>query len=326
MKPDFIIPFMKQRYLAAAFSILLVIASIASLALQGLNFGLDFTGGTLVELQFENSADVNEVRSNLEQAGYAGALVIKYGSDREILIRLQQTEAVNVPASETAQANADEEGANLGDVVVRLLQAQTSDKIKLMRVEVVGPQIGDELRDDGGLGMLFALVVVMAYVAVRFQFKFSVGAVVALIHDVIVVLGIFSFFRLNFDLTVLAAILAVIGYSLNDTIVVADRIRENFRLLRKTPSIEVIDISLTQTLGRTTITSGTTLLVLFALFFVGGEMIHNFALALIVGICIGTYSSIYVAANILLMMKIDSEDLIPPKVEVEGADQENLLP
>lgn len=325
MKPDFIIRFMKQRYLAAAFSIALVIASIVSLAIQGLNFGLDFTGGTLVELQYENAADLGAIRSSLEQAGYTGASVIKYGSDQEILIRLQQSEVISSGQEASAEASG-EEAPGLGEVVLQLLQAQTDDKIKLMRMEVVGPQIGDELRDNGGLGMLFALAVVMAYVAIRFQFKFSVGAVVALIHDVIIVLGIFSILRLNFDLTVLAAVLAVIGYSLNDTIVVADRIRENFRLMRKTDAMEIIDISLTQTLGRTTITSGTTLLVLFALFFVGGEMIHNFSLALIVGIVIGTYSSIYVAANILLLMKITSEDLMPPKVEVEGADQESLLP
>lgn len=325
MKPDFIIRFMKQRYLAAAFSIALVIASIVSLAIQGLNFGLDFTGGTLVELQYENAADLGAIRSSLEQAGYTGASVIKYGSDQEILIRLQQSEVISSGQEASAEASG-EEAPGLGEVVLQLLQAQTDDKIKLMRMEVVGPQIGDELRDNGGLGMLFALAVVMAYVAIRFQFKFSVGAVVALIHDVIIVLGIFSILRLNFDLTVLAAVLAVIGYSLNDTIVVADRIRENFRLMRKTDAMEIVDISLTQTLGRTTITSGTTLLVLLALFFVGGEMIHNFSLALIVGIVIGTYSSIYVAANILLLMKITSEDLMPPKVEVEGADQESLLP
>src|SRR5690606_21207193 len=244
---------------------------------QGLNFGLDFTGGTLVELQYKESADLNGIRASLEEAGYSGAIVINYGSDKEVLIRLQQTAIIgadDVGDEKEADSGAEEE-VSLGDVIRNLLQAQVEEPIKLMRVEVVGPQVGGELRDNGGLGMLFALAVVMVYVAIRFQFKFAVGAVVALIHDVIIVLGIFSFFRINFDLTVLAAVLAVIGYSLNDTIVVADRIRENFRLLRKTESIDVIDISLTQTLGRTTITSGTTLLVLVALFAVGGEMIHN---------------------------------------------------
>lgn len=329
MTQEKIIRFMSQRYLASAFSIVLLIGSIVSLAMQGLNFGLDFTGGTLVELQYKEAADLNGIRGSLEEAGYSGAIVINYGSDKEVLIRLQQTAIIgadNADAEQEAAADVVQEEASLGDVIRDLLQTKTDDAIKLMRVEVVGPQVGGELRDDGGLGLLFALAVVMAYVAIRFQFKFSVAAVLALIHDVVIVLGIFSIFRINFDLTVLAAVLAVIGYSLNDTIVVADRIRENFRLLRKTETLDVVDISLTQTLGRTTITSGTTLLVLVALFLVGGEMIHNFALALIVGISIGTYSSIYVAANILLLLKITKEDLMPPQVEVEGADQDNLLP
>lgn len=329
MTQEKIIRFMSQRYLASAFSIVLLISSIVSLAMQGLNFGLDFTGGTLVELQYKEAADLNGIRGSLEEAGYSGAIVINYGSDKEVLIRLQQTAIIGADkadAEQEAAADVVQEEASLGDVIRDLLQTKTDDAIKLMRVEVVGPQVGGELRDDGGLGLLFALAVVMAYVAIRFQFKFSVAAVLALIHDVVIVLGIFSIFRINFDLTVLAAVLAVIGYSLNDTIVVADRIRENFRLLRKTETLDVVDISLTQTLGRTTITSGTTLLVLVALFLVGGEMIHNFALALIVGITIGTYSSIYVAANILLLLKITKEDLMPPQVEVEGADQDNLLP
>lgn len=328
MKPDFIIPFMKQRYIAAVFSALLLLASITSLVVQGINFGLDFTGGAVIELKYENPADINGIRSALENAGYTGASVINYGSDEDVLIRLQQTKVVAEEAlteNEVQEGESVEEPPSLGQVIVQLLGVDTEGEIKLMREEVVGPQIGEELRDDGGLGMLFALIIVMIYVAIRFQFKFSVGAVVALAHDVIIVLGIFSILQINFDLTVLAALLAVIGYSLNDTIVVSDRIRENFRRVRKSEPIEVIDISLTQTLGRTTITSCTTLLVLLALFFVGGEMIHNFALALIIGICVGTYSSIYVAANIIMAMKITREDLIPPQVEVEGADQESLM-
>jgi len=206
----------------------------------------------------------------------------------------------------------------VGDDVSAAIKDASEVGVSVQRISYVGPQIGDELANDGGLGLLFSLAVVMAYVALRFQVKFSVGAVAALIHDVIIVLGVFAVFRLDFDLTVLAAVLAVIGYSLNDTIVVADRIRENFRILRKGSSMEVIDISLTQTLERTIITSLTTLLVLLALFFVGGEMIHNFALALIIGVVVGTYSSIYVAANVLLAMKINREDLMP--VEKEGAE------
>ena len=330
MIPEKIIKFMKQRKIAAVFSIILLVASIFSLATKGLSFGLDFTGGTLVELQYTGAADIGKIRESLDAAGYEGAIVINYGSEEEVLIRLQQTEIIlsEVEKAEAEQVsgsgNAADEKISLGDAVLSLLQAEASEEIKLQRVEVVGPQIGDELRDDGGLGMLFALAVVMGYVAVRFQFKFSVAAVSALIHDVIIVLGIFSILQLNFDLTVLAAVLAVIGYSLNDTIVVADRIRENFRIVRKSDAEEIIDISLTQTLGRTMITSLTTLMVLLALFFVGGELIHNFATALIVGIVVGTYSSIYVAANILMVLHISKEDLIPPEVEVEGAEFDEL--
>ena len=233
-------------------------------------------------------------------------MVVFFGSDTDILIRLQES---NNP--------------NLGDEVLAALRSQ-GEALDLKRIEFVGPQIGEELRDDGGIGMLFALAVVMAYVALRFQFKFSVGAVAALIHDVIIVLGIFSILRLDFDLTVLAAVLAVIGYSLNDTIVVADRIRENFRTMRKGSPVEVINVSLSQTLGRTIVTSLTTLLVLLALFFVGGELIHNFSTALIIGIVVGTYSSIYVAANVLLAMNVCKEDLMPPKVEEEEEVEEML--
>ncbi len=318
-----IISFMSKRYYAAAFSIILFIASIVSLSIQGLNLGLDFTGGTQVELKFEQAADINNIRDQLDQGGYIGASVINYGSDQDVLIRLQQSEVIY---AEGEAPEKEEDKISLGDAVVALLAPNVQGEIELKRVEVVGPQIGEELRDDGGLGMLFALIVVMVYVTIRFQFKFSVAAVAALIHDVVIMLGIFSIFQFNFDLTVLAAVLAVIGYSLNDTIVVADRIRENFRLMRKAEPIEVVDTSLTQTLGRTIITSLTTLMVLFALFFVGGEMIHYFSLALIIGIAVGTYSSIYVAANILMALKITKEDLMPPKVEVEGADQESLMP
>lgn len=329
MIPEKIFDFMGKRHLATALSALLVIVSIASLAVQGLNFGLDFTGGTLVELQYEGAADINQIRSQLDNAGYVGATVINYGSDEQVLIRLQQTTVITTVAEAEAASSdeaSDENQKSLGQEILNLLASNGSQDISLQRVEVVGPQIGDELRDDGGLGMLFALAVVMVYVALRFQFKFSLAAVAALIHDVIIVLGLFSLLRLNFDLTVLAAVLAVIGYSLNDTIVVADRIRENFRLVRKREPVEIINISLTQTIGRTMITSLTTLVVLLALFFVGGELIHNFATALIMGVLIGTYSSIYISANMLMQLHISHEDLMPPEVEVEGADQESLMP
>ncbi len=300
-----VIAFMKQRYLAAAFSILLMLGSVISLVVNGLSFGLDFTGGASVELQYEQSADLNEIRSQVENLGYPNASVIFFGSDRDVQVRFQT------------------EDPKMGEEVGNALKSASETPVEVQSVSYVGPQIGEELTNDGGLGMLFALAVVMAYVAMRFQFKFSVGAVAALIHDVVIVLGVFSVLQLDFDLTVLAAVLAVIGYSLNDTIVVADRIRENFRVILKGDSTEVINTSLTQTLERTLITSLTTLLVLLALYFVGGEMIHNFAFALIVGVIIGTYSSIYVAANVLLAMKITREDLLP--VEKEGEEFEEVL-
>lgn len=280
MTPDKIVDFMAQRKLAAIFSIVLLIASIGSLATQGLSFGLDFTGGTQLEYKYETPADLNAIRGILEEAGYTGAVVVNYGSDTNVLMSLQQS----VPPG--TDLSKPQEVVSIGHVVLELLESKTSETVELLRTDVVGAQVGEELANSGGMGMLLALAVVMAYVAVRFQFKFSVGAVAALIHDVVIVLGVFSIFQLTFDLTVLAAVLAVIGYSLNDTIVVADRIRENFRVVRKGDSIEIINISLTQTLGRTLITSITTLLVLLALFFVGGEMIHNFATALIVGVLI----------------------------------------
>lgn len=299
-----IINFMGMRKIAAVVSVILVLLSIGSLATKGLSLGLDFTGGSLIELRYEKTADLGVVRDQLKDMGYPGATVINFGSDRDVLVRFQTTDQTS------------------SNIVARSLQEAASGTVELKRTEFVGPQIGDELANDGGLGMLFALAIVMAYVAMRFQFKFSVGAVVALVHDVIITLGVFSFFQLDFDLTVLAAVLAVIGYSLNDTIVVFDRVRENFRLLRNENVVEIVNESLTQTLGRTLITSLTTLIVLFALFLVGGELIHNFSLALIIGVLIGTYSSIYVAANVLLFMNISKEDLIP--VEKEGEEFEEL--
>ena len=237
------------------------------------------------------------IRQQLESAGFEGPVVVHFGAETDVLIRLQ---------GEPDQA--------LSEKVLQVLQSNNA-KIELRRVDFVGPQIGDELREDGGLGMLTALAVVMLYVAIRFQLKFSIGAVLALAHDVIITLGIFSLARLEFDLTVLAAVLAVVGYSLNDTIVVSDRIRENFRKIRKATPIEVINESLSQTLWRTINTSVTTMLVLLALFFIGGELIHNFAVALMIGVGIGTYSSIYVAATVMLALKVDREDLLEP---VEG--------
>ncbi len=299
-----IINFMGQRKIASALSIFLLVVSIASLSIKGINFGLDFTGGTIVELSYSETASLGGIREALKTQGFDNAVVANFGSDQDVLIRIQT------------------EDPQVGDSVAKHLKDVAPNEVELKRISYVGPQIGDELRDQGGLGMLFALVVVMVYVALRFQFKFSIGAVAALAHDVIIILGIFSLFSIDFDLTVLAAVLAVIGYSLNDTIVVSDRIRENFRKIRNEDPIQIINTSLTQTLGRTLITSLTTLLVLLALFFVGGELIHNFSLALICGILVGTYSSIYVAANILILMKLTTEDLM--QVEKEGEEFDDI--
>ncbi|MEM6301943.1 MAG: protein translocase subunit SecF [Pseudomonadota bacterium] len=302
-----IINFMGQRRLAAVFSIVLVLGAIGSLAVRQLNWGLDFLGGTLVEVHYQASANLQEIRTTLEEGGYEGAVVVAFGTDRDVLIRLPE-------------GNSDAQGAQM---LALLTEASASD-VELRRIEFVGPQVGDELREQGGLAMLLALGLVMLYIAFRFQFKFAVGAVVALVHDVLITLGFFSIVGFEFDLTVLAALLAVIGYSLNDTIVVSDRIRENFRKMRRAEPLNVINTSLTETLGRTLVTSLTTLLVLVALAILGGEMIFGFAVALIVGVLIGTYSSIYVASNVLLALGVSKEDLMIPIKE--GAEQEDMMP
>lgn len=292
---DIQIDFMGKRKIATFLSIILLIASIGSLVTNGLKFGLDFTGGTLIEVEYSETPQLTDIRGELEQAGYKNAVVQNFGKPNDVLIRMQ----------------SDKQG--LGDEVLAVLQAKSNSDIELRRTEYVGPQVGEELRERGGLGMLIALLVVMAYVAVRFQYKFSVGAVLALAHDVILVLGFFSLFQFDFDLTVLGAILAVIGYSLNDTIVVSDRIRENFRIVRTDSAVDIINQSLNETLGRTLMTSLTTLLVLVALYIFGGPSMAGFALALLVGVTVGTYSSIYVAGNLLLAQNISRTDMIPPE-------------
>ena len=302
---DFNIPFMKYRKIAAYASLALFIISIVSLSFRGLSLGLDFSGGTLVEVTYEDSVNLEEIRGMLTNNGFDDYQVVNFGSDRDVLIKI-----------------ADQPGnSQLGDEVFALVQANDPDT-ELKRVEFVGPQIGSELRDQGGLGMLVALAMILLYVAFRFQYKFALGAVTALAHDVIIILGLFSLFAWDFDLTVMAALLAVIGYSLNDTIVVSDRIRENFRSQRGIESIEVVDLSINQMLARTLITSLTTLLVLLALYFLGGELIRGFALALIIGVIIGTYSSIYVVANMLIMFAINQEDMAIP--EPEGAEFDDM--
>jgi preprotein translocase subunit SecF len=297
--------FMKQRYVALIFSAVLLLCSLISLGVNGLQFGLDFTGGLQLEAQFSEKADLVQIRKSLSENDFDDAVVVYFGADTEVMVRMQQVLSPGIEAE-----------------ILSVLEQTTDSEVLVKRIEFVGPQVGDELRDQGGLGLLFALAVVMVYVSLRFQFKFAVGAVAALVHDVIIVLGFFSLFKIGFDLTVLAAVLAVIGYSLNDTIVVSDRIRENFRKVRNATPFDIINVSLTQTLGRTLVTSLTTLLVLLALFFFGGELINAFSVALIVGIIVGTYSSIYVAANVLLFMNIAKEDLIVP--EKEGAELDEM--
>ena len=303
---------MTYRKAALIFSLLLMVGSIVSLATNKLNFGLDFTGGTLIEVGFEQAADLNKIRAVMESNGFDDAVVKFYGSSRDVVIRLATREGVKAEM--------------LGNQVLDLLQSGTGQNIDMRRIEFVGASVGDELAEQGGLAMLTALICILVYVAFRFEWRFALGSVIALFHDVLLTLGLFSVLQLEFDLTVLAAILAVIGYSLNDTIVVSDRIRENFRKIRVGGPEEVINISLTQTLSRTVITSITTLLVLAALFFKGGALIHGFATALLLGVFVGTYSSVYVASSVALALGISKEDLIPEVIEKEGADQEEMRP
>ena len=306
------IDFMQYRNIAGGISLALVLASLVSLAWNQVEWGLDFTGGTLVEVAYESPVDPGDIRMELDKAGFSGHVVQYFGSERDILVRIPPQKNLS-----------DRENATLGDEVLKALMQAAGNGVLLRRSEFVGPAVGEELTNQGGLGMLTALAAVMLYIAMRFQLKFAVGAVVALFHDVIIILGIFSLTRWDFDLTVLAALLAVIGYSLNDTIVVADRIRENFRKVRRGSSVDIINISLNQTLGRTMVTSLTTLLVLMALYFLGGELIRGFAEGLIIGVVVGTYSSIYIAANVLVLLNISKEDLaIPVK---EGAEDPDMM-
>ena len=303
----FKIDFLAWRKIAIIFSSIFLVLSIGSLLVKELNYGLDFTGGTLVELSYPEEANITNIRETLVDGGFNGAQVANFGSSTEVLIKLPGTVS-----------------DSLGSEIVSLLSADNSGQsIDLRRIEYVGPQIGSELRDDGGTAMLIALAFMMLYIAFRFQSMFAGAAVVALVHDVIIVVGIFSLIQIEFDLTVLAALLAVIGYSLNDTIVVSDRIRENLRSAELDSTEEIINLSLNQTLGRTLITSLTTLLVLFSLYFLGGELIKNFALALIFGVVIGTYSSIYIAANALVIMGLNKDHL---RVEEPENADDNPLP
>ncbi|WP_454252539.1 protein translocase subunit SecF [Pseudomonas sp. Marseille-Q7302] len=291
------INFMGVRNIAFAITALLTVLALFSWFYKGLNFGLDFTGGTLIELRYEQPADLGKIRQELQGAGFGEAVVQSFGATTDVLVRM--------PGDDP----------QLGQKVTSALQQASTERFSLTRTEFVGPQVGAELRDQGGLGMLLALGGVLLYVAFRFQWKFAVGAIISLVHDVVVTLGLLSFFQITFDLTVLAAVLAIIGYSLNDTIVVFDRVRENFRVLRKADLIENINVSTTQTLLRTLATSISTLLAVAALLFFGGDNLFGFSLALFIGVLAGTYSSIYIANVVLIWLDLKSEDLIPPQAK-----------
>ena len=301
--------FMRLRVATMILSTVLILGSLVSLGMNSLNWGLDFTGGTLIEVGYEESADLEKIRSELAGADFADAVVQNFGSSQDVLIRIAPRDGVKASA--------------IGDQVLAALRAD-GETVDMRRSEFVGPQVGADRTEQGGLAMRVALLCILVYVAMRFEWRFALGSVAALVHDVILTLGLFSVLQIEFDLTVLAAVLAVIGYSLNDTIVVCDRIRENFRKIRKGEPVEIVNISLSQTLNRTIITSLTTVLVLIALFYKGGALIHGFATALLFGIAVGTYSSIYIASSVALALGISKEDLMPPQVEKEGADMDPL--
>ncbi|MGF1644495.1 MAG: protein translocase subunit SecF [Thiotrichales bacterium] len=302
------IDFMRLRNAAFVFSILIFLVSIAAVAVRGLNFGIDFTGGTLVEGGYQETVPLERIRDALADGGFERSVVQYFGSSREILIRLPPQEG---------EANS----ALLSDRIIETLKGASEQAFEVKRVEFVGPQVGEELREDGGLALLFAFLGILVYVAFRFEWRLSVGAIVALLHDPVLIIGIFAVTQTEFDLTTLAALLAVIGYSINDTIVIYDRIREGFRKIRKGTPSQIVNTSINETLARTIMTSGSTLLVVLALYFLGGSAINGFALVLLIGIVVGTYSSIYVASNLALMLGLSRETLIPPEKKDEAVDQ-----
>ncbi|MCK5718087.1 MAG: protein translocase subunit SecF [Thiomargarita sp.] len=303
---DYTYDFLGKRHIALSISAILMVISLSSLFYQKLVLGIDFTGGTLVEVGYQQSVELEPIRTILHENGFKDAVVQHFGTSEDVLIRIGQ--------------QGDSKKEYLSTTILRLLQQENPD-VDMRRVETVGPQIGDELVQKGGIAILLTLLGILIYVGLRFEYRFAVGAIAALIHDTVIVMGVFSVLRLDFDLTVLAAILAVIGYSLNDTIVVFDRIRENFVKLRKQPSVKVMNTSINQMLGRTVMTSVTTALVLVILFIFGGELIHGFSIALLLGVIIGTYSSIYIASATALALGVSKSDLMP--VEKEGADQKS---
>lgn len=304
--------FMRFKWPALMLSALLVLGSLGLLAVKGINWGLDFTGGTVLEVGFTQDADLTQIRNVLAERGYADAVVQYFGSSQDISIRIAPRDGV--------------EQSRISNEILTALAQTTADGVEMRRIEFVGPSVGGELREQGGLAMLVALLGILLYVGMRFEWRLSVGAVLALAHDVIITLGLFSLLQLEFDLTVLAAILALIGYSINDTIVVFDRIRESFRKLRDATAEETVNDAVTSTLNRTVVTSLTTIVVLVVLFYMGGALIHNFATALLFGIAIGTYSSVFVASGIAVQLGLNREDMLPPPPpEKEGEGTEPLM-
>ncbi len=310
LKTDKSIDFMRWSKFAFILSIAMIVGSIGVLSTKWLNWGLDFTGGTLIEVAFEQPVNLETVRSALEVKGFSDATVQNFGSSKEVMVRLRPREGIA--------------GETLGNQIIDAIKSGTGEQVEMRRIEFVGPNVGDELTQAGGLAIIVSLLCILMYVSFRFEWRLAAGAVLALAHDVTITLGVFSLLQIEVDLTIVAALLTVVGYSLNDTIVVFDRIRENFRKMRKGESAGVMNSSVTQTLSRTLITSATTLFVVIALFVEGGAMIHGFALALLLGITVGTYSSIYVASALALKLGITREHLMPPQVEKEGAEFDEL--
>lgn len=306
LNTDKVTDFMRWSKLAFIFSLMMIIASITTISTKGLNWGLDFTGGTLIEVSFKNPADLPLIRESLAESGFGDAIVQNFGTARDVMVRLQPRDGIK--------------GEVLGNQIIDALKTGTGQQVEMRRVEFVGPNVGDELAEAGGLAILIALLCILLYVSVRFEWRLAAGAVLSLAHDIIITVGIFSILQIEVDLTIVAALLTVVGYSLNDTIVVFDRIRENFRKMRKQTAEEIMNSSLSQTLSRTLITSSTTLFVVIALFLKGGAMIQGFALALLLGITIGTYSSIYVASALALKLGITREHLMPTPVEKDGEE------
>lgn len=307
-----VIDFMRWDYLAFGISIALFILSVTVISLKGFNWGLDFTGGTVIEINLSHPADLDKIRASLANNGHQEPLIQNFGSSRDIMIRLPPTEGVA--------------GQEIGKSIISVINKNVDDQATVKRIEFVGPSVGSELAQTGAMALLAALICILIYVGFRFEWRLATGAVISLAHDVIMTLGIVSLFQIEVDMTIVASLMSVIGYSLNDSIVVSDRIRENFRKIRRGTSYEIVNVSLTQTLSRTLITSGTSLLVVLMLYLFGGSILKGFSLVMLIGVTIGTVSSIYVASALALKMGMKREHLLPPKVEKEGADQHSLLP